>query len=274
MGEAEREAASPPNRPEDDVAMSFLDHIGELRKRLIRALLGLVPTITIAWFFKERLLDLLLKPFVEAWHANGLGDPQIHFANPIDPFVSYLKLAGVAGVLLAAPWIFWQVWGFISPGLYRREKRLALPFVLASTLFFAGGAVFGYEIFPLFFQTFLGFSGMLPSHDIRIQPTIMITEYLDFATRMLLAFGVVFEIPVVVTFMAAAGIVDWRQLWRFGRWWLVIAALLAAILTPPDVGSQLMMLGPLLLLYFMSVGLAFLFGRRREKKKKEKERST
>ncbi|MFW5875259.1 MAG: twin-arginine translocase subunit TatC [Myxococcota bacterium] len=252
--------------PEEDVEMGFLDHLGELRTRLIRALWGLVPGVALAWVFKERLLDLLLEPFLDAWRKLGLGEPSIHFANPIDPFVAYLKLALVAGALSAAPWIFWQLWGFISPGLYKREKRLAVPFALVSTVCFVGGAFFGYAVvFPLGFETFLSYSGLLPSESVRIQPTIMIGEYLSFATRMLLAFGVVFEIPVIITFMAAAGIVDWRQLLRFSKWWILVATLIAAMLTPPDVGSQLLMLGPLILLYFVSVGLAWIFGFRRKK---------
>jgi sec-independent protein translocase protein TatC len=220
-----------------------------------------LPCVGIAWVFKEQLMEWLLEPMRLAWMQLGLGEPAIHFASPIDPFVAYMKLAFGAGLLLAAPFVFWQLWGFISPGLYDREKRLALPFVLASTLFFVGGVIFGYlVVFPLGFETFLSFAGMLPSEQVRIQPTIMVNEYLNFSIRMLLAFGVVFEIPVIVSFLAMAGIVNWKQLLQFGRWWVLIAAVLAAILTPPDVGSQTLMLVPLVVLYFLSVVLAYFFG--------------
>lgn len=250
-------------RPEDDVEMGFFDHLGELRFRLIRAVYGVIPGVAIAWFAKAELLDLLLRPWVDAYKQMGLATPpQLHFANPIDPVVAYLKISIVAGMLLTSPWLFWQLWAFISPGLYRREKRMAIPFVLGSTFFFVGGVAFGYiVVFPLGFQTFLDFAGMLPSGDISIQPTIMINEYLTFATRMLLAFGVVFEVPVVVTALAAAGMVHWRQLLNFGRWWILISAILSAILTPPDPASQLVMMIPLIILYFMSVGLAALIGK-------------
>jgi sec-independent protein translocase protein TatC len=258
--------------PEDDVEMTFFDHLGELRTRLIRAVWGLIPGVALGWIFRQELLEFLLEPFTAAWKVRGLGEPTVHFANPIDPFVAYLKLALVAGALFSAPWIFWQLWGFLSPGLYRREKRLALPFVIASTVCFVGGAFFGYAVvFPMAFETFLGFAGMLPSESIRIEPTIMIGEYLSFATRMLLAFGITFEVPVVVTFLAAAGIVHWRELLRFGRWWVLISALLASLLTPPDVGSQILMIGPLVALYFMSVGIAFLVTFRRDKKAKQQD---
>lgn len=260
----EPEASGPPDAPERDVQMSFFDHLDELRRRLIRAAFGLVPGVAVAWFFKEQLLDLLVHPLVLAWHKLGLGAPELHFANPVDPFMAYMKIALVVGILAASPWIFWQFWGFISPGLYSREKRLALPFVIASTTFFAGGAVFGYlVVFPLGFETFLGFAGMLPSRELKVTPTIMISEYLDFSTQLLLAFGVVFEVPVVITFLALAGIVDWKQLLQFSRWWTVAAAVLAALLTPPDVGSMMMMFVPLMVLYFVSVGIAFLVGKKR-----------
>ena len=266
---AEKNAPDQADTPEDDVQMGFFQHLGELRVRLIRALWGMIPGVAVAWVFKEFLLDLLVRPYMLAFNRLGLGEPKLHFANPIDPFVAYLQIALITGLMASAPWLFWQVWAFISPGLYRREKRLAIPFVLASTLFFVGGALFGYFIvFPLGFETFLGFAGKLPSQTISLTPTVMINEYLSFATRMLLAFGVVFEVPVVITFLAAAGIVDWRQLLRFSRWWVLIAAVLSALLTPPDVGSQLMMLVPLIVLYFLSVGLAAIFGYRRAKREK------
>lgn len=254
-------------RPEDDVQMGFFEHLTELRKRLLRALYGVIPGVGVAWLFKEQLLDFLLAPLILAWHKLGLGEPEIHFANPIDPFVAYLKIAIIIGIILATPWIFWQVWGFISPGLYRRERYLAIPFVLASTICFAGGSFFGYAIvFPMGFEMFLGFAGELPSQAITMRPTIMINEYLSFSTRLLLAFGVVFEVPVVITFLAAAGIVDHIQLIKFARWWVLVATLLSAFLTPPDVASQLMMLIPLIILYFIGVGIAWIFSFKRKKK--------
>jgi sec-independent protein translocase protein TatC len=250
-----------PQGPEEDEPMTVLEHLGELRSRLIKALLGLIPGMSIAWWYKEYLLDFLLVPLTQAWRQLGLGEPTIHFSNPVDLFVAYMKIAVIVGFLISSPWVFYQVWAFIAPGLYKKERNYAIPFVFASTFFFAGGAFFGYRVvFPAGFETLLGMSGMLPSASIRVQPTIMLDEYMTFATRMLLAFGVVFEVPVVVSFLALAGIVNWKQLLSFGRWWVVIASIIAAVLTPPDVGSQMMMMGPLVVLYFMSVGLAYFFG--------------
>jgi sec-independent protein translocase protein TatC len=247
--------------PPEDVPMTVMEHLRELRSRLIKSLLGLLPGTWLSWEYKEYLLKYLLEPLTRAWKQLGLGEPEIHFSNPVDLFVSYMKISLVCGFLAASPWVFYQVWSFIAPGLYKKERFYAIPFVIASTVCFAGGAFFGYRVvFPLGFETLLGLSGMLPGDAIRVTPTIMLTEYMGFATRMLLAFGVVFEVPVVVTFLAMAGIVNWKQLLKFGRWWVVIASIIAALLTPPDISSQMLMLVPLVVLYFMSVGLAYLFG--------------
>lgn len=250
--------------PENDVEMGFFEHLAELRARILRALYAIIPCGIVAWIYVDEILGYLLRPLTHAYQALGLPS-EIHFANPVDPFVAKLKVAAISGVLLAAPWVFWQLWAFIAPGLYRKERLLAIPFVFFSTLCFSGGACFGYFIvFPAAFQTLLEFGGQLP-HGISFTPTLMISDVLDFVTRMLLAFGAVFEVPVIVTFLAAADVVTWRQLLAFGRWWVVVAAIIASVLTPPDVGSQMMMLVPLVVLYFFSVGIAFLVQLRRTK---------
>ncbi len=257
--------------PEDDTAMSVFEHLAELRTRLIRAIAGIAACAIVAGFFHKHLLEFLTAPLTQAWLALGMEEPKLHFANPIAPFVAAVKIAVVTGFMAASPWVFWQTWKFVAPGLYDREKRLTIPFVLASTVCFLGGSLFGYMVvFPLGFETLLGMSGMLPNQSIDLHPTIMINEYLTFVTRMLLAFGVVFEIPVVVSFLAMAGIVNWRQLLRFGRWWVLLAAVLSALLTPPDVVSQVLMIGPLVLLYFVSVGVAFFLGPRPQREASRK----
>ena len=250
--------------PEDDVEMGFFDHLGELRYRLIRSLYGLIPGVAVGWILREELLGALIEPFRLGWVSVGMeGDPKLVFLNPIDPFVAYLKIALMVGVLIGGPWLFWQLWAFIAPGLYRKEKRLAIPFVLIATLFFVGGLSFGYYVvFPLAFEYFLEFAVILPG-GVTLEPTIAISEILTFEVRMLLAFGIVFELPVVISFMALAGIVNWKQLLRFSRWWVLIATILSSLLTPPDVGSQLLMLGPLIFLWFVSVFFAWVIGRKK-----------
>jgi len=258
--------------PEDDVEMEFFDHLRDLRKRVSLALLGPIPGAIVAWTFKERLLDLLLTPYIDAWLELGLGEPQVHISRAQELFVEYMWMAAIAGVFLGAPWIFYQLWAFVSPGLYRREKRLALPFVFASTLFFLGGAYFCYAVVLEFaMQTFLGMTGALPGERISVQPTIMVAEYLSFVTKFLLAFGVVFEVPVITTFMSAAGIIDYKDLLRFARWWILVATILAAVLTPPDVITQMIMLVPLVVLYFASIGVSYLIHFFRKKEEAERE---
>jgi sec-independent protein translocase protein TatC len=247
--------------PPHDVPMGFFEHLEELRKRLIWALLGLIPAMGASWLFKEQLMELLSQPLVTSWKRLGMGAPTLHFAHATDPFMAYLKLSLISSLLVTSPWLFYQVWAFISPGLYHKEKRLVIPFVISSTIFFIGGALFGLKIvFPLGLETLLGFGGVLPGKTLTLKPTLMISEYLDFSMQMLLAFGVVFEIPVVITFLSLLGIVNWKQLIKFSRWWILIATIVAAILTPPDVGSQMMMLIPMIALYFVSILLAYFFG--------------
>ncbi len=258
------QASERPPNPEDDVEMGFFEHLAELRKRILRALLGVVPCIGIAWFFVDTILGYLLRPLTEAYEALNL-PTQVHFANPVDPFVAKLQVAAIAGLIFGAPWVFWQIWAFIAPGLYRKERLLAIPFVFFSTLCFSGGACFGYfVVFPAAFRTLLEFGGPLPG-GIAFTPTLMIADVLSFVTRMLLAFGAVFEVPVIVTFLAAADLVNYKQLLSFARWWVVVAAVIAAVLTPPDVFSQMTMLVPLVVLYMISVGIAWLIGLRRAK---------
>ncbi|MDQ3037468.1 MAG: twin-arginine translocase subunit TatC [Myxococcota bacterium] len=250
------EPADPAIDPEDDVEMTFFDHLGELRNRLVKALIGVIPGVVVAWMFKEQIFGFLKRPLDLACEADPNCDHiVIHVPNPTDPIVGYMLIAVIVGLILASPWVFWQLWMFIAPGLYRRERRLALPFVLVSTLFFVGGSFFGYYlVLPPAFEIFLSFLSS------EIVPNFMLLDYLELSTRLLIAFGVVFEVPVIITFLSFAGIVNWKQLLGFTRWWIVISAVIAALLTPPDIGSMSMMLVPLILLYMVSIFFAWLFG--------------
>lgn len=246
--------------PEDDVEMTFLDHLRELRTRLVRALWGFIPGIGVAWVLREEILQFLADPYMHAFRTLGMGEPTLHFANPADMFVNYMMIAIVCGSILGSPWAFYQAWLFIAPGLYRSERRKAIPFVGLSTIFFVGGAFFGYRfVLPPAFDALLSFGGTVGG--LRIQPTIMINEYLDFALRMLLALGITFEVPIVIGFLSYVGLVNWRQLWEFSRWWVVIAAIIAAVLTPSgDAPTMLLVLTPLVALYYVAIGFAFIVG--------------
>ena len=268
MTEAHTESAMEPGRrsAEDDQDMTFFEHLTELRTRLLRCVMGLIPAIAIAWVYKEEIKDFLIEPLRPACKTLGF-EPEacvLHVGHPAEAFMMYMKNSLLAGVLIAAPWLFWQLWGFISPGLYKREKLLAIPFIIASTLCFVGGAIFGYLlVFPEAFTGLLGFT------DETLVPTLFAKEYMPFFRRMLLAFGVVFEVPVVVTFLAGAGIVTWQQLLKFSRWWIVCAAFISMLLTPQDVYTMVMMLVPLIVLYFVGVGAAYLMSLFQSKKQTE-----
>jgi sec-independent protein translocase protein TatC len=227
-------------------------------------MIGMLPGVILAWIFKEHLLAFLQRPFQTAMENLGFV-PELNMPSPMSMFVAYIKIALLGGILFSAPWVFYQIWTFIAPGLYRREKRVALPFVFFSTLCFGTGVVFGYVIvFPMVFETLLSFAGDLPG-GAQVQPEIMIDDYLSITLRLIIAFGVVFEVPVVVCFLTVVGLVNWKILLKFGRWWIAISTVLAALLTPPDIASQLVMLVPLVTLYYLSIFFSYLIGRFQKK---------
>jgi sec-independent protein translocase protein TatC len=252
------------NAPDSDKPMTFWEHLDELRNRLRVAILAYVVGSSVAWYGREWVLGWLVIPFQRAWVEQKLpGTPQLHFAAPSDAFMAYVKQSLIAGLVVAGPVIFWELWAFVAPGLYAKEKKSATAFMLLSTLLFAGGGLFGWRVaFPVAFNYFLSLSGNLGNYGVAITPTVMMTDYLDFVGQLLLAFGVIFELPLLILFLSIAGIVNYKQLWKFGRWFILIAFTVGAVLTPPDVTSQLIMSIPLCVLYFASIGLAYIFGKR------------
>jgi sec-independent protein translocase protein TatC len=243
--------------------MSFWEHLEELRKRLIYMLFAFIAGAAGAWHFRESMLVWLTMPFVRAWAGTKLGGTAaLHFPAPQSLFLAYMKLALIGGILLSLPILLYQLWAFVSPGLYSREKRYAIPFVVSSCGLFAFGAWFGWRFaFPVAFQYLLSFSGKI-GDNIVVEPAVMVDEYIEFVSRMLLAFGAVFELPVLVFFLSIAGIVTHHHLIRFTRMFIVIAFVVAAIITPPDPLSQLLLAVPLCGLYGVSIGVAYVFGRR------------
>jgi sec-independent protein translocase protein TatC len=251
--------------PPEELHMTFFEHLEELRSRLIKSLIPFIPAFVVAWIYREEVFSLLVVPLNKAWHSMGLGTPKLHFASPVDPMVVYLKQSAIVALLAASPWVFYQAWSFISPGLYAKEKRYVIPFVLASTVCFTIGGLFGwFYIFPPTFATLMEFSGKLPGGIVEIEPTLMMGEYISFISQMLFVFGITFEVPVIIVFLSLAGMVSYTQLMKFGRWWVVVASLLAAILTPTqDALSMLLLMGPLIGLYYLAAGLAYVIDARR-----------
>lgn len=259
--------------PEEELHMTFFEHLEELRTRIMRSLYPFIPAFIVAWIFREELFVLLVVPLTKAWESMGMGTPTLHFSSPVDPMVVYLKQSAIVAFIASSPWVFYQGWAFISPGLYAQEKRYILPFVLASTVCFTLGGLFGwFYIFPPTFQTLMEFSGQLPGGAVEIEPTIMMGEYVTFIAQMLLVFGVTFEVPVVITFLSLAGMVSHKQFLKFGRWWLVLSSVLAAILTPTqDALSMMLLLVPLVALYYLAVGIAFFIDLKRRRSDVEAE---
>ena len=245
----------------DEDKKPFLSHLEELRKRLVACAIAVAVGFAVSYAFSERLFNLLIMP-LKAVMPEG---DQLIFTNLPEMFFTYLKVAFLSGVMLMAPFIFYQLWMFIAPGLYRREKKYVIPFVVASTILFVGGALFGYfVVFPFGFKFFIGFS----NEYVKALPSVK--QYFSFAIKLLFAFGIVFELPVVIFFLTKMGIVTPELLSRKRKYAILLTFVLAAILTPPDVITQCMMAGPLIILYEIGI-LVSRTARKRKEAKEEKE---
>jgi sec-independent protein translocase protein TatC len=260
-----------PIDPENEVKMTLWEHLGELRKRLTRAAIALLICAIGAWCYRVELLRWLTIPYRQAWVVRFPKTPlELQLTGPADAFVNYMQLSLSAAVVFAAPVIFYQLWAFVSPGLYAKEKRYIVPFVFFSTSLFASGVAFAYYVaFPFTFNYFLSLVGKLDdAGDMVLTSRPTMEFYLDFSTRMLLAFGFVFELPLFISFLAIAGIVTPQQLVKFSRWAIVSAFVIGAFVTPgPEVSSQIAVSSALCLLYFISVGVAFLVAPKRREEK-------
>lgn len=225
---------------------------------------------------------MLAEPLIGAWnqHRAQLGAPTLHFQSLTEPFWTYMSLAFWVGLIAAAPILIYQLWIALTRSRFPAQTRLALPFASASAVCFVGGALFCYlVVLPVAFDFFLGYSNAnlvtmasslgidaKAAHPMALKPALFIAPFLALTIRMLLAFGLVFELPIAIFFLASIGLVTHRQMWRFSRWAIVLAFVLAAVLTPgPDLLSQILMALPLLGLYYLSILIAWILTRRRER---------
>jgi sec-independent protein translocase protein TatC len=240
--------------PESDVRMPLTAHLEELRTRIIRTLLATAVAFGVCYYFADALFAFLIHPLIALRPDQGV----MIGTGVTEAFFTKLKVSFIAALFLASPVIFFQAWRFVAPGLYDSEKRLATPFAVAGSVFFVIGASFCYwVVLPVGFQFFLEEYASL-----EVAPQIRITEYLSFTARMLLSFGITFELPVVTFFLARLGIVTHRMLLGAGRYAIVVIFIVAAVLTPgPDVASQLLMATPLLILYGLSIVVAWMVAR-------------
>jgi len=225
----------------------FLSHLEELRKRLIVCAIAVGVGFGISYFFSERLFKLLVLPLYAVMPEGG----HLIFTNLPEMFFTYIKVAFISGIMIAAPLIFYELWMFIAPGLYKKEKTLVIPFVVFSTILFVGGSLFGYfVVFPFGFKFFVGFS----NEYVKALPSVK--QYFSFSIKLLFAFGIVFELPVVIFFLSKIGLVTPKLLRKKRKYAILLTFVTAAILTPPDVVTQCMMAGPLILLYEIGILVA------------------
>ena len=242
----------------NDDKMPFTQHLDELRKRLIVCFAAVGVGFLIAFAFKEKIFEVLMRPWIRAMPPGH--EAKLIYTAPHEAFFTYLKVSFIAGLGLAIPVIIFQFWRFIAPGLYENEKKYLIPIVVLSSLFFLGGALFGYFlVFPVGFQFFTSFASDY------ITPLISTKEFLTFTFRVLLAFGFVFELPIFAFFLARLGLITAGFLRRQRKFAIVLIFIIAAMLTPgPDVFSQLLMAGPLLVLYEVSIWIVHFFGKKPE----------
>ena len=244
-------------RDDDDAAgkMSFLDHLDELRRRIIYAVVAIGIGFVISFLFIDEIFNFIMRPLQELLPPGGT----LIYTDPTEAFVLYIKIALLAGLLLASPAVMLQVWLFVAPGLYSQEKKWAIPFVAMSSFFFVLGAAFShYVVFPLTWRFFVSFTTDILSFMPRIEPAFSI--YL----RLLFAFGLVFQMPTLVLFLARMGVVSARFLIRNFKYAVLIMVVISAVVTPDGGGVSLVaMTGPMILLYGLSIILAWMFGKKR-----------
>jgi sec-independent protein translocase protein TatC len=236
--------------------MSFLEHLDELRRRIIYAVLAIVGGFSIACFFLTPIFNFIMGPM---YAALPKGQTLI-YTEPTEALMLYLKMAVLVGLLIASPGVMSQVWLFVAPGLYANEKKLAIPFVAMSSFFFVAGAAFShYVVFPLTWKFFLSFSSAQVSFMPRIEPAF------GLYVKLMLTFGLIFQMPTLVLFLARMGVITAKFLLKNMKYAILIMFIVGAVLSPgTDPVGQVMMAGPMFILYVISIGLAWMFGKKKE----------
>jgi sec-independent protein translocase protein TatC len=254
----ELEADAKKSEPEQESGkMSFLEHLDELRKRIVHIVVYVSVGFLVCIFFCKPIYDFLALPITRTLPKGA----KLVFTKPTDPFTLYMKVSLLAGIFLTLPFILFEVWKFIAPGLYSKEKKYIVPFLVFSMVLFLGGAAFCYYIvLPPAFQFLIQLGSSFT-------PMININDYLELTNRMLLGFGAIFEMPVLAAFLSIFGLVTAGFLLRKFKYALIAIIILAAIISPTgDAYNLLLWSAPMVMLYFLSIGVAAIFGRRRKAK--------
>src|SRR5579862_7984635 len=240
-------------------AMPLLAHLEELRKRVIFSVGGVLVGFLASWSLADRIFGLMQQPIIEALRHHGIGGGLVYL-NPTEPFNLYLEVGFVAGLFAASPFVFYQLWLFIAPGLYRKEKRYVLPFLLSTVGLFVAGGLFGYKlVYPASLDFLIGYGQ-------RFQPMITIGEYTRLFVTIIVGLGLIFELPILVFFLAVMRVVTARWMWRNLRYSILVIFTVAAVVTPTaDVLNMCLFAAPMLALYAISIGVAWLVNSRRQR---------
>ena len=240
-------------------SMPLLGHLEELRKRIIFSVVGVLAGFFSCWSFADRIFGLMQQPIIQALRHHGLGGGLVYL-NPTEPFNLYLDVAFVAGLFAASPFVFYQLWRFIAPGLYREEKRYALPFLFSTVGLFITGGLFGYKmVYPASLDFLIGYGQ-------RFQPMITIGEYTKLFVTITIGLGLIFEMPVLVFFLALMRVITARWMWRNLRYSILVIFVVAAIVTPTsDILNMCLFAAPMVALYAVSMGVAWLVNSNRER---------
>ncbi len=248
--------------------MSFLEHLEELRRRIIWSAIYMAGGFGVCYWFHEQIYAVMQKPIMFALKAHGL-DQKLVYLNPTEPFNMYLKVSFIAGLFVASPLVLYQVWLFIAPGLYRNERRYVTPFMISTVGLFVAGGYFGYRmVYPAALDFLIGYSK-------QFAPMITINEYTDLFMTIIVGLGIVFEMPILVFFLSLMGIVSAGWMWRNLRYSILVIFIIAAIITPTtDIMNMCIFAAPMILLYLVSIGVAFIVhpaARRKRREAKEQQ---
>ena len=249
---------------EEMTGMSFLQHLEELRRRIIYSFLYVVAGFCVCWWVHEQIFTIMQKPIVTAL-ANHKMDTQLVYLNPTDPFNMYLKIAFLAGIFVASPFVLYQVWAFIAPGLYRNERRYVFPFMFSTVGLFLAGGWFGYKmVYPAALDFLIGWSA-------QFKPMITVGEYTDLFLTIIAGLGLVFEMPILVFFLSLMGILTAGWMWRNFRYSILVIFIIAAIITPTtDIMNMCIFAAPMIVLYLFSIAIAWFVHPTQRKKRAAK----
>jgi sec-independent protein translocase protein TatC len=265
MSEMSATVSSDQGNPEPLPAMGFLDHLEELRRRIVYSIAAVALGFFACWWKVEKIYDIMQRPIMDALRNNGMAEKLVYL-NPTEPFNLYLKIAALAGLFLTSPFVLYQVWMFISPGLYRNEKRYVVPFMVSTIALFSAGGYFGFKIvYPAALNFLISFGK-------QFQPMITIKEYTELFLSIILGMGLIFEMPILIFFLALMGIVTAGWMWRNFRYSILIIFIVAAIVTPTtDILNMCIFAAPMIALYALSIGIAYLVHPTQRAKRREKQ---